>query len=164
LVFLQDQSYAVVIKIKKKDWKYRRINPTHPDLIMQLPWLLFWQWKSWLSLYQSLVPERTAIPIHQWNYHSPERRLTSSRQLNSMSYTRLPNSTPHIAYYRVSVPRVDNAENGSCEGRTNGIHKYQGCSFAMMQASSRMPGYEQLHDCGTHQCCPRTRLLRREVH
>jgi hypothetical protein len=41
------------------------------------------------------------------------------------------------------------------------IHKYQGCSFAMMQASSEMPGYERLHDCGTHQCCPKTM---REVH
>jgi hypothetical protein len=41
------------------------------------------------------------------------------------------------------------------------IHKYRGCRFTMMYASSDMPEYEPTHKCGTHPCCPKAR---RELH
>jgi hypothetical protein len=41
------------------------------------------------------------------------------------------------------------------------INKYRGHGFAMVYTSEELPGYEAMHKCGTHHCCPKTR---RELH
>ena len=41
------------------------------------------------------------------------------------------------------------------------IDKYRGRGFAMVFSSEKLPGYEENHMCGRHQCCPK---MRRDLH
>lgn len=71
----------------------------------------------------------------------------------------------YISYYGIVcmypgwTMRKKGLTKTSTEQRT--IDKYRGRGFAMVFSSEELPGYEENHMCGRHQCCPKTR---RELH
>jgi hypothetical protein len=70
-----------------------------------------------------------------------------------------------ISYYGIvcMYPRWTMCKKGLVKASTEkqAIDKYRGRGFQMVSASEELPGYEQNHTCGSHQCCPKSK---RELH
>ena len=71
----------------------------------------------------------------------------------------------YISYYGIIClyPEWTMHRKGFVKGATDqqAIDKYRGRRFAMVFTSAELPGYEIMHECGTHHCCPKTK---RELH
>ena len=96
-----------------------------------------------------------------WPYHDDR---TARRTCNHAVPLHLRNELHLVLRYRLHVSRMDNAQKGTHED-INGAANDRQVSRTWVRygvfSSEELPGYEENHMCGRHQCCPKTR---RELH